>query len=270
MLADVLNRECISIDAELADKESVLVEIASMSSRALAKSNVTKDEILNGLKERELICSTGFGNGLAIPHCRLPSLEEFLIGVITTKEPVEFDSQDGKPVRLIFFLLGPEEGKREHLHLLSELAQMCREDGAIDKFVSVKTADNLLSLILDSREEKAIPAPQARLDLIHVFVQNDEDLFLSILEVVTAFETSLLTVLDSQDVTPILGQLPLYMGLIAGKRSRFSRIIVLGIKHNLTNEVIRRVEQQCGPLNKQDDVFLTVQPLYFAGGCWLD
>ena len=270
MLANVLCRECISINAELSDKESVLVEIAAMSSKALAKSKVTEKDILTGLKDRETICSTGFGNGLAIPHCRLPQLEEFLIGVITTKEPVEFESQDGKPVCLIFFLLGPEEGKREHLHLLSELAQMCREDGAIEKLLAVNTADNLMALILDSREEKAAPASMTRLDLIHIFVQNDEDLFLSILEEITAFEATLLTVVESHDVTPILGQLPLYMGLITGSRSKFCRIIFLGIEHNLSNEVIRRVEQQTGPLSKQEDVFLTVQPLYFAGGSWLD
>lgn len=270
MLADVLHKECISIGEKLNDKQSVLAKIAAISYPILKESSVSEEEILEGLKEREAICSTGFGNGLAIPHCRLPQLREFLIGVITTSEPVEFDSQDGLPVSLIFFLLGPEEGKREHLHLLSELAQMCREEGATEKFLFAKTADDLYSLLLASRMESETPASRVHIDLVHIFVQNDEELFLNILEVATAFETSMLTVLECRDVTPILGQIPLYMGLITGSRSRFSRIVILGIKHKLTNELIRRIETQTGALANHEDIVLTVQPLFFASGKWLD
>ena len=270
MLARVLNPDCIRIKAKLSDKDSVLREIATMASETLVGRSVSADRILEGLHERETLCSTGFGSGLAIPHCRLAELSEFLMGAMTLETPVEFNSLDGLPVNLVFFLLGPEEGKREHIHLLSQLAHICRRKGTIESFQGKETVEELYDAIVGSASAGEKPTMHRKMDMIHIFVKDDEDLFNEILEVGAAFDSSMITVVDTQDVAKILSHMPLFMGLMGGTRTRFARFLIMAFDHALTNELIRRIEEVTGPLSSQNDVFLTVQPLYFAGGQWRD
>ncbi len=77
------------------------------------------DELMN----RERLGSTGLGEGVAIPHCRIPC-ETIHAACLTLKEPVDYDAADGQPVDLIFVLIVPPEENSAHLALLAELARL--------------------------------------------------------------------------------------------------------------------------------------------------
>ncbi len=70
---------------------------------------------------REDIMSTGLGMGVAVPHAKIPELDEFFVVCGVLKNPVDWDSIDGKPVDLVFLIGGPEDKQRDYLMLLSKI-----------------------------------------------------------------------------------------------------------------------------------------------------
>lgn len=85
---------------------------------------IARAAVFDSLFARERLGSTGLGQGVAIPHGRIKGLKEAVAAFVRLAEPVPFDAPDGRPVRLLIFLLVPEQATQQHLDILSELAQM--------------------------------------------------------------------------------------------------------------------------------------------------
>lgn len=81
------------------------------------------DQVFESLVAREKLGSTGLGQGIAIPHCRIKSCHGIVGALITLDQPTDFDAIDNRPVDILFVLLVPEEATDEHLQVLSELAR---------------------------------------------------------------------------------------------------------------------------------------------------
>jgi PTS system nitrogen regulatory IIA component len=82
------------------------------------------DYLLERLVTREKLGSTGMGQGIAIPHCRVSQCRRPLGSLLTLAEPIPFDAPDGAPVDLLFVLLVPAEAAQEHLDILANIAQL--------------------------------------------------------------------------------------------------------------------------------------------------
>ncbi len=102
-------------------KKRVLENISEFIAESLPE--LEAEEIFNGLINRERLGSTGLGEGVAIPHCRLESCSTALGALIKLPEPIDYDAIDGEPVDLLFVLLVPVEATEEHLQLLASLAE---------------------------------------------------------------------------------------------------------------------------------------------------
>jgi len=83
-----------------------------------------QDEIFDHLIAREKLGSTGLGQGIAIPHCRVSHCTKPLGILVTLEEPIDFDAPDEEPVDLLFALLVPEEANQQHLDLLAQIARL--------------------------------------------------------------------------------------------------------------------------------------------------
>ena len=84
--------------------------------------NLDPDAIYENLIARERLGSTGFGNGIAIPHCRLEDCHQAIGALLQLDGKIDFDALDGQPVDLIFVLLVPQEATEQHLQILKMLA----------------------------------------------------------------------------------------------------------------------------------------------------
>ena len=93
--------------------------------------------------------STGFGNGIAIPHCRLSGCQSPISAVLHLDAPVDFDALDGAPVDLLFVLLVPEAATEEHLELLRQIAAMLDRADVRDRLRSAPTAEALYQIVVD-------------------------------------------------------------------------------------------------------------------------
>ena len=86
-------------------------------------SNLDETQVFDSMMAREQLGSTGIGNGIAIPHCRVPDCNEIIGCLITLDTYIDYDSVDGMPVDLIFLLIVPEEKRDDHVRTLSILAE---------------------------------------------------------------------------------------------------------------------------------------------------
>ena len=112
-------------------KKRVLELIAA----TVAQQNPELDEnqIFNNLIARERLGSTGIGQGIAIPHCRLENCTHVIGMLVTLTQGIPFDAIDNMPVDLLFVLIVPQEATSEHLELLSQLAERFNNRGLCDK-----------------------------------------------------------------------------------------------------------------------------------------
>ncbi|HEY2797673.1 MAG TPA: PTS sugar transporter subunit IIA [Thermoanaerobaculia bacterium] len=108
-------------------REEVLAEL----SRRVAKQGAAPDadELAARLLDREKLGCTGLGDGIAIPHCKLPGIDHVAVAVATTEQPVEFGAADGKPIRVIFLVVSPTQGAAAHLQALARVSRLLRVPG---------------------------------------------------------------------------------------------------------------------------------------------
>lgn len=104
--------------------------------------------IFNNLVARERLGSTGIGQGIAIPHCRLEGLDHVVGVLLTLDEGVGFDAIDNQPVDLVFALIVPKEATSEHLELLSQLAEKFNDRGFCDQLRQCTDGESLYRKML--------------------------------------------------------------------------------------------------------------------------
>lgn len=116
----------ISPDLTFCNVEGVSKKrLLETSSELIAsKVDVDADEVYDALIAREQLGSTGLGNGIAIPHCRVPKCKKTVGCLIKLSSAIDFDAIDQKPVDLLFFLLVPENTIEGHLEVLRTLAEL--------------------------------------------------------------------------------------------------------------------------------------------------
>lgn len=100
-------------------------------------------EVFTQLINRERLGSTGMGQGIAVPHCRMDECEQPLGSLLTLDEAIDFDAPDNRPVDLLFVLLVPAEGHQEHLDILSHIANLFRQDAFCEALRGAENAESL-------------------------------------------------------------------------------------------------------------------------------
>ncbi len=124
LLTDLVAPNAIIPALKVNGKKQALHELAGKAAELSGQSERT---ILEILQQREKLGSTGVGNGIAIPHGKLPKLTK-LFGLFARLErPVDFEALDGQPVDLVFLLLAPETAGADHLKALARVARLLRD-----------------------------------------------------------------------------------------------------------------------------------------------
>src|ERR1043165_1712604 len=129
--------------------------IQELSARAARLTGQNERLIFETLMQREKLGSTGVGNGIAIPHGKLPKLERLSGLFARLDRPVDFESLDGQPVDLIFLLLAPEGAGADHLKALARVARLLREAKVVTRLRETRDADALYAVLAAPSSEAA-------------------------------------------------------------------------------------------------------------------
>lgn len=264
-LIETVRAECVATAAEPADKEEVLRAVARLAKLSPVLAEVPEATILQGLQAREALGSTGFGKGIAIPHCRLESIDEFVVGLMSIRDGADFDALDGDKVSLVAFIIAPESDADNHIRMLSAISQTLSIPGAIDELTAQKSPETLRESFLRLTRDDSEDSEHTTMSLFHVLVQ-DEDRFRDILEILTAAESNSIAVLEAENTRAYLARMPLFAGFWSDSAKGFNRLIVAVVEKRLANETVRRIESVTGSLDTVKGVLVTVQDLIYCSG----
>ncbi len=134
-------------------KKQVLQELSAQAARRLP--GLDEREVFETLLQRERLGSTGIGDGVAIPHGKLPGFDRLFGLVARLEKPVDFEALDGQPIDIAFLLLAPEGAGADHLKALAQVARVLREPGILERIRAARDASALYALLTHT------PAPQA-------------------------------------------------------------------------------------------------------------
>ncbi|MCD6417545.1 PTS sugar transporter subunit IIA [bacterium] len=264
-LNNSLKTECIEIGLKVSSKSEALRQIARIAKRCAVLSEVDEEQLFSAFLEREELGTTGFGRGIAIPHCRIEGIDQFVVGIITVPDGVDFDSIDGERVNIIVFIVAPAAESSEHIKLLSRISHILNLPGIREEILKSHSPDvlreNFLRHILEEEEPKA----QMEKKLFHIFVQND-DMFREILQVLSAIASSSLFVIEAKNTREYLAKTHLFSAFWKDEKLFSSKVILAVVDKRLVNETIRQIERITGVLERCRNVLLIVQDTFFVSG----
>lgn len=126
-LEDILIPERCFCEIDGVSKKRVLTMVSELVAKNTPAA-LDSDAIFSALMAREQLGSTGLGNGIAIPHCRVNACNKIIGALVTLKEPIDFDAIDGKPVDILFVLIVPTTEHEDHIKVLAGLAELFNEE----------------------------------------------------------------------------------------------------------------------------------------------
>lgn len=144
-LSDYIQEAGISLEL----KGSSKVEILNSLVQLLGKNTSLSDEenLIDRLVEREKLGTTGIGFGVAIPHCKTSEVDKLHIMIGKSTQEIDYAALDGKPVKLFFLLVAPENSSAQHLHALAKIARLAKDSATRMEIMETSTKEDLLELI---------------------------------------------------------------------------------------------------------------------------
>ena len=136
----------VVVDLDASSKKRVFEQAGLLFEN---NQGIARSTVFDSLFAREKLGSTGFGNGIAIPHCRLKGCESPVSALLHLDAPIDFDAIDGAPVDLLFVLLVPEAATDAHLELLRQIASMLDRKDVRERLRNASSNEALYQVVLD-------------------------------------------------------------------------------------------------------------------------
>lgn len=123
-LSDILKPEAVKVIGQVSSKKRLFQDLGEIASSA---HGLCANDAFDALQERENLGPTGVGNGIALPHARIPGLDGVVGTFLRLEKPLDFESVDRQPVDLVFALFAPQDSGVEHLKALALVSRTMRD-----------------------------------------------------------------------------------------------------------------------------------------------
>lgn len=150
-LADLLDPDLVLLQLSASTKRETIERLVDLIGHKFPE--LSKDEVIELVFEREDVESTSLGRGLAFPHARLDSITHLVFAVAVTEKGLPEKTIDGKPLRVICLFLTPRHMARLYLQTMSALAIFVRTEGNLERLYACQSPQQLLELFQATRLE---------------------------------------------------------------------------------------------------------------------
>jgi fructose-specific phosphotransferase system IIA component len=149
LLTQILQPSCVKVPLEGKTKNAVITELIDLltAKGLISDIKLASEAVFNREKTR----STGIGSGIAIPHGKCKAVKELIMAVGLTAEPVDFDSVDDKPVKIVILLVSPVDQTGPHIQALARISRLLLDEPFKQAFEQCTTAEQAYALL--SRKE---------------------------------------------------------------------------------------------------------------------
>jgi PTS system fructose-specific IIC component len=148
-ISDILTEDLIVTGLEGNSKDDIIEKMVDLVGTSPKVLDI--DKVRKAIFERERIMSTGVGNGFAIPHGKTDAVSDIVAGFAVTERPIDYESLDEKPVRLVFLLVGKDNLVGPHIKLLSRISRLMNKEEFRRKLLEQPSSADILELF--RREE---------------------------------------------------------------------------------------------------------------------
>ena len=262
---DCLQKESIRIDSKARSKEELLREISSLVCKSPLAGGLDANTVYEELQQRETICSTGFENGIAIPHCFIDDLSDFIFAVDVVPEGIDFHSHDGKPSRIFLAIVAPTQKKNKHIFYLSRFSKLLSLPETREKILEARDADAIIEALGGVFDEAASAKSGDEKSMVYVLLQKME-LLDDILQIFTDIPESSTLILEGKESTEYLQRIPLFANLWEESRNAPVKILLSIIDRSLTNELLRRVDSLINGNRDNPGFMVVVQNQIYTKG----
>jgi fructose-specific phosphotransferase system IIA component len=149
-ISDILTEDLVVTGLEGNSKDAIinaLIDLVGQSPKVL-----DKEKVRTAIFDRERIMSTGVGNGFAIPHGKTDAVSDIVAAFAVTAKPIDYESLDEKPVRLVFLLVGKDNLVGPHIKLLSRISRLMNKEEFRRRLLESRNSREVLDLF---RQEEA-------------------------------------------------------------------------------------------------------------------
>jgi len=149
-IADLLSEQVVRTSLPGTSKNDVInamIDLAASQDRVL-----DKEKVREAIFEREKIMSTGVGAGFAIPHAKSDAVSDIVAAFAVTAQPIDYQSLDDQPVRIVFLLVGRENMVGPHIKLLSRISRLMNNEEFRKRLLEAATPKDVLEIF---RKEEA-------------------------------------------------------------------------------------------------------------------
>lgn len=268
-LNDIISENMCSVTLNAKRKDDALIEMAQFVKNHPVLENLPTETIISSLREREKLGSTGFGDGIAIPHCKLGNIDDFAGAIMISKKGVDFDALDGKKTHIFFIIIAPANKPDIHIKLLASISRMVKQKHVRNELIASNNPailyENFMMQIDPDKAKKKELSKNKKL----VFIILYESYYLDdILEYLIELGITGSTVIDSIGMGGILTKVPLFASFIdfLGSNKNYSKTILAVIEENLLEKIITGVEDIMGNLDKRSGVMVFALDITFAKG----
>jgi nitrogen PTS system EIIA component len=149
---DLVSAQAVVSGLSVSNKKQLFQKLSEFAKKAYGlDSGVVYDRLM----ERERLGSTGFGDGIAIPHAKIDGLNRVYGLLVKLDHPIPFESIDDTPVDVIFSLLSPMDGGAEHLKMLARVSRYLRSGANVSRLRGAGSDEALLALLIDTETRDA-------------------------------------------------------------------------------------------------------------------
>lgn len=145
-IADVLRKELVFSDLKAKSKPDVIRELAERVTDQ--HPNLSRDNLITVLLERENLCSTAVDKGVAIPHGKISGLSKIIATFARSVEGIDFESLDGNLTHLFILLLAPENSSGIHLKLLARISRIFKNPEFRSRLIDAQSEEELYDEII--------------------------------------------------------------------------------------------------------------------------
>lgn len=147
-LGEYLDKTMILPELTASTKDEVLAELVAPVVKIMP--HLDRDAVLSVLKERESLGTTGIGDGIAIPHGKLESIDRIVLVAGRSTAGVDFESLDFKLCNIFFLVLAPEQVAGMHLRILAQISRLLKDPEFRKAFMAAADAEELWQLLADA------------------------------------------------------------------------------------------------------------------------
>ncbi len=146
-IVDLIQREMVIPKLSATGKFEIIRELARFLSNG--HEGIDYDRLVKVLTDREALASTAIGEGVAIPHGKLPDLDRIQACIGRARDGVDFDSMDGKPTHIFIVMVAPENSAGAHLKALARISRVFKDKDFLRRLLEAPNGDKMYEALCE-------------------------------------------------------------------------------------------------------------------------